>query len=95
MSSGDDHTSRADIEAPDTQPDRAVVHGFEELVDGVPETFVFYDQTGRVLVPDPVFIPQGEQTATNLVRGLLAGPGRTISDVSRSALPSRPATRLY
>ncbi len=49
----------------------------------------FYDQTGRVLVPDPVFIPQGEQTATNLVRGLLAGPGRTISDVSRSALPSR------
>ena len=49
----------------------------------------FYDQTGRVLVPDPVFIPQGEQTATNLVRGLLAGPGRTISDVSRSALPAR------
>ena len=35
----------------------------------------FYDQTGRVLLPDPVFIPRGEQTATNLVRGLLAGPG--------------------
>ena len=35
----------------------------------------FYDQTGQVLLPDPVFIPRGEQTATNLVRGLLAGPG--------------------
>ena len=35
----------------------------------------FYDQTGRALLPDPVFIPRGEQTATNLVRGLLAGPG--------------------
>ena len=35
----------------------------------------FYDQTGRVLLPDPVFIPRGEQTATNLVRGLLAGSG--------------------
>jgi hypothetical protein len=49
----------------------------------------FYDQTGRVLLPDPVFIPRGEQTATNLVRGLLAGPGGTIADVARSALPSR------
>jgi hypothetical protein len=49
----------------------------------------FFDQTGRALLPDPVFIPRGEQTATNLVRGLLAGPGRAISEVSRSALPSR------
>lgn len=49
----------------------------------------FFDQTGRVLLPDPVFIPRGEQTATNLVRGLLAGPGEdTIGEVSRSALPS-------
>jgi hypothetical protein len=49
----------------------------------------FYDQTGRALLPDPVFIPRGEQTATNLVRGLLAGPGRALAEVSRSALPSR------
>ena len=49
----------------------------------------FYDQTGRVLLPDPVFIARGEQTATNLVRGLLAGPGSSLSEVSRSALPSR------
>ena len=49
----------------------------------------FYDQTGGVLLPDPVFIPRGEQTATNLVRGLLAGPGATLQDIARSALPSR------
>ena len=49
----------------------------------------FYDQTGRVLLPDPVFIPRGEQTATNLVRGLLAGPGPILGEISRSALPSR------
>lgn len=49
----------------------------------------FYDQTGQVLLPDPVFIPRGEQTATNLVRGLLAGPGPALAEISRSALPSR------
>lgn len=48
----------------------------------------FYDQTGRTLLPDPVFIPRGEQSATNLVRGLLAGAGRGLADVVRSALPS-------
>jgi hypothetical protein len=49
----------------------------------------FFDQTGRTLLPDPVFIPRGEQTATNLVRGLLAGPGFGLAEVTRSALPSR------
>jgi hypothetical protein len=48
----------------------------------------FYDQTGQVLLPDPVFIPRGEQTATNLVRALLAGPGPGLGEISRSALPS-------
>ena len=49
----------------------------------------FFDQTGSVLLPDPVFIPRGEQTATNLVRGLLAGPGRALGEITRSALPLR------
>ncbi len=49
----------------------------------------FYDQTGQVLLPDPVFIPRGDQTASNLVRGLLAGPGDGLAEVTRSALPSR------
>jgi hypothetical protein len=54
----------------------------------------FYDQTGRVLLPDPVFIPRGDQTATNLVRGLLAGPGRALRDITGSALPSRTGLDL-
>ena len=49
----------------------------------------FYDQTGQALLPDPVFIPRGDQTATNLVRGLLAGPGKALAQVTGSALPSR------
>lgn len=52
----------------------------------------FYDQTGQVVLPDPVFIPRGQQTATNLVRGLLAGPGAALSPVTRSAVP--PGTTL-
>ena len=54
----------------------------------------FYDQTGRVLLPDPVFIPRGDQTATNLVRGLLAGPGSPLADIAASALPSRTGLDL-
>lgn len=49
----------------------------------------FFDQTGTVLLPDPVFIPRGEQSASNLVRGLLAGPGAALADVTTSAIPTR------
>ncbi len=54
----------------------------------------FYDQTGQVLLPEPIFIPRGEQTATNLVRGLLAGPGSRLAQVTRSAFPSRTTLDL-
>lgn len=50
-------------------------------------TLYFFDPTGRSLLPDPVFIPRGGESATNLVRGLLAGPGSTLSQVSRTAFP--------
>lgn len=38
----------------------------------------FFDPTARILVPEPVFVPEGEQLATSLVRGLFAErpPGR-------------------
>lgn len=55
----------------------------------VPFTLYFYDRTGTVLVPRRVYIPRGEQTATNLVRGLLAGPGRALDAVATSAFPTR------
>jgi hypothetical protein len=34
----------------------------------------FLDRTRRILVPEPVFVPRGEQLATTLVSRLLAGP---------------------
>lgn len=34
----------------------------------------FFDPTGQILVPEPVFVPEGEQVASTLVRGLLDDP---------------------
>ena len=48
----------------------------------------FFDRTGTVLVPSKVYVPRGEETATNLVRGLLAGPPPDLVDVGVSAFPS-------
>lgn len=48
----------------------------------------FFDQAGRILVPEPVFVPRGSQLATSLVRGLVRGPGEALSGVVRSFLPA-------
>lgn len=45
----------------------------------------FLDPTQTLLVPEPVVVPGGDQMATALVRGLLAGPPRP--SVSRGAFP--------
>ena len=34
----------------------------------------FFDPTAEVLVPEPVFVPRGDQFASSLVRGLLMPP---------------------
>jgi hypothetical protein len=47
----------------------------------------FFDPTGQILVPEPVFVPQGEQFATSLMRGLLRGPGNRLAGVSRTFVP--------
>lgn len=50
---------------------------------------LFYlDPTRSLLVPEPVFLPAGEQLATNLVAGLLAGPPPRARGVVRTALPA-------
>lgn len=59
-----------------------------------PFDLYFYDRAGRVLVPDPVYIPRGEQTATNLVNGLLKGPDPRLAPVVRSAFPTQTALDL-
>ena len=47
----------------------------------------FFDPTGQILVPEPVFVPSGEQFATSLIRGLLRGPGNQLRGVSRTFIP--------
>lgn len=49
----------------------------------------YFDRTGTVLVPMRVYLPRGEQTATNLVRGLVAGPPPGQRDVAMTALPGQ------
>ena len=47
----------------------------------------FFDPTAQILVPEPVFVPNGDQLPTALVEGLLRGPGANLARVSRSFIP--------
>lgn len=48
----------------------------------------YFDPIAKILVPEPVFVPEGDQLATSLVSGLLAGPPPLAQGVVRSFLPS-------
>lgn len=50
----------------------------------------FFDRTGRILVPEPVFVPRGDQLASTLINRLLE-PGDYLQGISRSYLPSSDA----
>jgi hypothetical protein len=54
----------------------------------------FFDPTARILVPEPVFAPRGEQLATTLVRGLVSGPGPALRGVARTFFPSGSEVEL-
>lgn len=47
----------------------------------------YFDPTTEVLVPEPVFVPRGEQFASSLVRGLLTTTSADLEDVARSYFP--------
>lgn len=47
----------------------------------------FFDPTGTVLVPEPTYLPRGEQAATLLVRRLLGGPDPKLDGVLRTYIP--------
>lgn len=47
----------------------------------------FFDPTGRVLVPEPTYLPRGEQAATLLTRRLLRGPHPRLDGVLRTFVP--------
>jgi hypothetical protein len=46
----------------------------------------FFDPSGRILVPEPVHVPQGS-LASALVRALVRGPSRSLTGVVHSFLP--------
>ncbi|GAA3552245.1 LpqB family beta-propeller domain-containing protein [Nocardioides daeguensis] len=48
----------------------------------------YFDPIAKILVPEPVFVPEGDQLATSLVSGLLAGPPPLAQGVVRSFLPA-------
>ncbi len=52
----------------------------------------FFDPSGRLLVPEPVYLPRGAQAATLLVDHLLDGPRQPDRGVERTYFPSN--TRL-
>lgn len=47
----------------------------------------YFDPLAQIMVPEPVFVPEGDQLATSLVSGLLAGPPPLARGVVRSFLP--------
>jgi hypothetical protein len=48
----------------------------------------FFDPTGRMLIPEPVFVPRGPQFASALVNALLVGPSQELGGTEKSFLPS-------
>ena len=48
----------------------------------------YLDPTGGILVPEPVYVPRGDQLTTSLVEALLRGPVGRATGVERSALPA-------
>jgi hypothetical protein len=47
----------------------------------------YFDRSGQVLVPEPVFLPRGRQAATLLVAGLLKGPEPYLAGVEQTFFP--------
>ena len=47
----------------------------------------FFDRTGQILVPESVFVPRGQQLASTLTTGLLAGPAGEPDRVTRTFIP--------
>ncbi|WP_435769785.1 LpqB family beta-propeller domain-containing protein [Nocardioides sp. SYSU DS0651] len=47
----------------------------------------YFDPIASILVPEPVFVPKGDQLATTLVSALFAGPPPRVRGLVRSFLP--------
>ncbi|UUW89531.1 LpqB family beta-propeller domain-containing protein [Nocardioides sp. WV_118_6] len=47
----------------------------------------YFDPLAQILVPEPVFVPEGDQLASSLVSALLSGPPPLARGIVRSFLP--------
>lgn len=68
-------------------PDALVVpeSWFEQRFTQV--SLYYFDPSARILVPEPVFVPLGEQLGTAMTRALLAGPSAKLEGVVRTFIP--------
>lgn len=48
----------------------------------------FFDPSASVLVPEPVFVPKGNQFASSLVKGLLLGPAAQLAGTEENYVPT-------
>lgn len=55
-------------------------------------TVNWFDPSGQVMVPEPVYVPGGEGMAAALIRSLLQGPPPALRSVVRSYLPTGQVT---
>lgn len=69
-------------------PDALVVPDFWFRTQFLRASVYYLDPTAEILVPEPVYVPRGEQLATGLVKSLLASPGPLLKDVARSFVPA-------
>ena len=71
----------------DNPPDQIYVNADFFAAYYLPLSLHFLDLSGDVLVPDPIYLPRGEQLATSLVRGLLEGPTSDLADQVFTVVP--------
>ncbi|MEZ5091584.1 LpqB family beta-propeller domain-containing protein [Nocardioides sp.] len=64
---------------------------FAERFDQV--SVYFFNPAGEVLVPEPVYLPSGDQLPTYLVSDLVAGPSPELADVERGYFPAGTTVR--
>ena len=78
----------------DSAPDALVVPElwFEQQYQQ--QSVYFFDPTGQILVPEPVFLPRGDQLATALVRALVDGPAAGLAGVDSTFVPRTSVSGL-
>ncbi len=70
----------------DRAPDAVLVRGYFFEQNYRAFDLYFPDPSGTALVAEPVYLPIGDQLATRLVQGLLAGPTRWLGDQAVAAV---------